>query len=222
MYDNRKFLLLPMGNELTLASGQRVVKKEELENILSLQEVLIRAEKELEFLKEKNQETCQILEKQSEERGLQKGLDQVAQVIADLESQAKSIQKTFEPLVIKIAIKAAQSVIERELNLDPTAISDIVLKTLRSVAQHKSVTLFCNEQDFVHMQQQRPELLKVLEQADQFSIVPKDDLPPKGYIIQTERGIINRSNVEEIWERLEKVFLQQIARADKTQRSDAE
>lgn len=222
MYNNRKFLVLPMGHELTLIAGQRVVKKEELNDILSAKEVLARAEKELEVLKEKNQQTCYALEKQAEQNGFQKGLDQVVQLIADLEQERKDIRTSFEPLVIKIALKAAQSVIERELTLDPKAISDIVAKTLRSVAQHKSITLFCNEKELEQLAAERPRLLEIISGAEQFNIVPKADLPQKGYIIQTERGIINRSDVNDVWDRLEKVFLNQIAKAEANQSQGSE
>ncbi|RDB31845.1 FliH/SctL family protein [Candidatus Similichlamydia laticola] len=222
MYNNKKFLVLPMGHELTLAVDQRVVKKEELDTILSVQEVLVRAQEELIFLKKKNQETCTLLEKQAEERGFQKGLDKVAQVIADLERASENIRTSLEPLVIKIALKAAQSVIERELAVDPSAISDIVAKALRSVAQHKNVTLFCNEQALEILTEERPRLLEIVTGAEQFNIVVKNDLPPKGYIIQTERGIINRANVDEVWERLEKIFLKQVAQADTSHRQGTE
>ncbi|MFQ5730266.1 MAG: FliH/SctL family protein, partial [Waddliaceae bacterium] len=77
--------------------------------------------------------------------------------------------------------------------------------SLKSVAQHKKITIYVNKKDWEIVERERAKIKGVFENLEALSIRPQDDIAPGGCVIETERGIIN-AQLENQWMILEGAF----------------
>ena len=104
------------------------------------------------------------------------------------------------------AIQAAKKIVGREIELDRNTIVDIISNKLKSVAQHKCVTIYVNQSDLTLLDKNRPRLKEVLENVEALSVQAREDVETGGCIIETEGGIINNASLEAQWRALETAF----------------
>jgi type III secretion protein L len=102
-------------------------------------------------------------------------------------------------------MKAAKRIVGREIELSEDTIADIVANSLKSVSQHKKVTIYVNRKSKDILERHRQRLKDVFEQLEILSIQEREDVADGGCIIETEKGIIN-ARIEALWEILEKAL----------------
>lgn len=76
---------------------------------------------------------------------------------------------------------------------------------MKSVAQHKKVTIYVNKADLENMEAHRNQIKELFENLESLSIRPRDDVTTGGCVIETEAGIIN-AQLENQWVVLERAF----------------
>ena len=101
-----------------------------------------------------------------------------------------------------VALKAAKKIVGREMELSDEAIVDIVSNTLKSVSQHKKITIYVNKKDLDALERNRSRLKEIFETLDVLSLRERNDIAPGGCIVETEGGIIN-AQLENQWRILE-------------------
>lgn len=202
---SNKFFTLIYGDQIHAAPKSKIIPAESFSKLVKASEVLHHVRRDAEKYREHVIKECEQLKEHAQKEGYEEGLRQWAEQLLNLEDETKKVHQELQQLVIPVALKAARKMIGRELELSETAIIDIVSSTLRTVAQHKRVTIFVNKKDIEVLEKNRQKLKEIFENLESFSIRPRDDVAIGGCIIETEIGIIN-AQLEHRWHILERAF----------------
>jgi type III secretion protein L len=125
--------------------------------------------------------------------------------IAKLEEEILKVRDDMEKLLVPVALKAAKKIVGREIELSDDTIVDIVSNSLKSVSQHKKITIYVNKKDLDPLEQSRSRLKEIFESLEVLSLRERSDIARGGCVIETEGGIIN-AQLENQWSALERAF----------------
>lgn len=205
-------------SEVHLAPDQLIIKSEDFQKILTLEDIQTKAVNDIQRFKKEAVLAIENTKEAAEREGFQLGLEKWSVELARIEDEMKKAREEFEKAVLRTAILAAQKFVGRELKQDPSTLVDIVKASLKSVVQHKRISIFCNSKDFQVLEQARPELKLLFEELEVLGVYVRDKIEQGGYVIETERGIINHSDINKVWATLEQV-LSQALKQNQTQSS---
>lgn len=192
--------------KVLLAPGQKVIKKDDYQKIVSSKELVQKTIQDtIEYKKQAMVETEKSKEL-AEEEGFSAGLRQWAQELGSINKEVVKAREEFEKIILSTAILAAQKFVGRELKLDPETMVDIVKNSLKAVSQHKRISIYCNPKDLETLDKARPQLKTLFEELEVLGVYTKDSIEQGGYIIETERGIINHSDISKVWHTLQQVL----------------
>lgn len=202
---SKKLFTLIYGDKLLVAPNKKIIPAEELSTALEAAEVLEHAKADAEKYHLKVAADCEEIKENAFKEGYSEGFKQWAEHLVSLEEEIGKAHKNLEQLVLPVALKAAQKIIGREIELSPDAIVDIIIASTRAVAQHKKVVIFVNKNDWERVEQNKARIKELFEDLQSLSIRPRDDIEPGGCVIETEIGIIN-AQMSHRWRTLEKAF----------------
>lgn len=202
---SKKFFSLIHGDSIHIAPKKKVIPADELATLQTAAEVLDKVKEDALQYKKSVVAEAEIIKEQAEKQGFETGFKRWTEQIARLEEEVAKVRKDLEKQVIPVALKAAQKIVNKELELSPDTIVEIVAGNLKSVAQHKQVTIYVNKKDIESLEAQRPRLKQVFEHLQVLSIRERADISPGGCVIETEGGIIN-AQIESRWKILETAF----------------
>lgn len=191
--------------DLHKEEGVKIIPKEEFSTLLSAEEVLQKATHEMDEYKKETLAECEKLKKQAYEDGYQEGLKKLNQTILKFNKMSKDLHEDIQNKITPLALSAAKKILGEELKLNPERIVQIVSTSLRPVTQHKHVKIYVNKADLEVLEEHKPEIKKILDQVETFSLQERSDIEPGGCIIETEAGIIN-AQLENQWRALESAF----------------
>lgn len=185
------FSLLLSETEVHLAPGVKCLPQKIVSKLLELEELqkLVVAEAK-DYRKEVDIE-CNELREQARQEGFAAGEATWAKALAQLEVEAEAIRHEYESELVSGVVKAVEKIIGTKLKMDPDLIVSIVAQSIRSVIKYRTVTIYCRKEDIEALEEAKPKLRKVLEQAETLTIQDRPDIEPGGCIIETEGGIIN-------------------------------
>lgn len=192
--------------QVHLAPDQLIIKSDDFQKILSLKEIQQKALSSIQDFKKEAVLQAEKAKEISEQEGFQAGLEKWSGELARIEEEVKRTREEFEKAVLRTAILAAQKFVGRELEQNPQTMVDIVRNSLKSVVQHKRISIYCNSKDFQVLEQARPDLKTMFEELEVLGVYIRDSVPQGGYVIETERGIINHSDIAKVWSTLEEVL----------------
>ncbi len=201
----KKLFSYLFSGDLHLSSSEKVIPASEFSTLLEANEVLAKA---LEQTEEKHRlvaEECEKLRAQAKEEGFQEGLTTLNKHFRDLEEYARKIYSETQSSILKLALQSAKKIVNKELELHPETIVDIVMQALAPAKQNHRITIFVNKADRDLLEQNKPKIKDLFEQLQFLGIQERADIAPGGCVIQTESGIIN-ANVENQWKALEIAF----------------
>lgn len=202
---SKKFFSLIHDGSIHLAPGIRVIPSDTISKLHTAEEVLkVVKEDALQYRNEVSEE-CEKEKEQAQREGYEEGFREWAERIAALEQEITTTHENMQKLVVPIAMKAAQKIVGRELELSKDTIVDIVANSLKSVAQHKRIQVYVNREDLSSLEKNREKLKKIFESLESFSVRERDDIEPGGCVIETEGGIIN-AQLSNQWQILEDAF----------------
>lgn len=207
MTKSTKLFSLLYKENVHLAPGKKILSAEEYAEILSTEELLHKIEQELKQKSEEAVKAAASAKKAAEEAGFQEGLNKWSAQLAEFERSLQLVKAETEKSIVPVAIKAAEKIVGKQLAENPAVLIDIVKQSLKAVAQHRRFTLYVNPKEIALFEESKPVLRQILEQAESFAIVPREDIVAGQCTIETESGIIN-VNVEELWKALEAAFQQ--------------
>lgn len=202
---NKKLFSLIKENALHVAPKTKILPAEEFSTLLNAAEVLELVQKDAENFKIEEFEEIEKLKLQAQKEGFELGFKSWAQAIAALEEEIKIVRADVGKMIAPVALKAAKKIIGREIELSGDAIVDIVSNSLRSVSQHKKITVYVNKKDLESLEANRKRLRDIFESLESLSLRERDDIESGGCVIETEGGIIN-AQLENQWRVLEKAF----------------
>ncbi len=200
-----KFFSLIHGGDITPASDSKIIPAKSFEKLLTAVQLVTQAKKDVEKFHQELAQEAQEAKARAEKEGFQAGMEAWAEQLKSFETGLEQYKKKVEELVLPIALKAAKKVVNRELELHPEAIVDIVRGVLKSVAAHKQVTIYANKKDLEFLESNKKSLKDQLEKVESLSIQERADIAPGGCMIETEGGIIN-AQIENQWQTLEHAF----------------
>ena len=196
-----KLFTMIKGEELS-ATKEKIIPADEFSTLLEGRELIEKIKEEAEIYRREVVEEGEQLKEEAQKEGFQEGLEKFNQQIAHLEEEIARVEEKIEKKLTSIAVQAAKKVVGRELESDPTTIADIVRTSLRAVAGHKKVTIYCNRQDHEELEKNKAKLSSAFERLESLAIVEREDVEPGGCVIETEAGIIN-AQWENQWRALE-------------------
>lgn len=202
---NKKFFSLISGAEVHVAPNSKVIPAQEFSQMQEALEILDKTKVEVDEYRLKIAKECEELKEQALKEGFQEGFQQWAEHIAKLETEITNVRSEMEKVVGKAALMAAKKIVGREIELSQDTVADIVTNSLKSVSQHKKITIYVNPKDLTIVEVHRNKLKEIFESLETLSLRGRDDIKPGGCIIETEGGIIN-AQLENQWQALENAF----------------
>ncbi len=203
----KKLFTLFHGENISLAPKTKRVPAADFSKSLEaeqvVEEIKISADKykrEVVLEGEKQKEAAEMA-------GFEEGFKQWGEHVAQLEQEIAKVRQDVTALIIPIALKAAQKIVGRELELSQDAIADIVMTNLKAVSSHKKIKIYVNKSDLEALERRKSDLKNVFENLETLSLIERSDVQPGGCIIETEGGIIN-AQLENQWRILEQAFSQ--------------
>jgi type III secretion protein L len=193
------------GKELHLATDSKIIPSDTIAKVLDASEILNQVKEDALKYRQKITEECEHIKENAFQEGYQEGYKQWAEHLAEFENKLAAMQQELQKLIIPIALKAAKKIVGREIELSEDAIVDIVSSNLKSVAQHKKITVYVNKKQLEVLENYKPRLRELFEHLESLSIRPRDDVEEGGCMIETEVGIIN-AQMDHRWKVLEKAF----------------
>lgn len=202
---SKKLFSLIYGDKNKIAANQRIIPGDLIGQLMDAQEILTKVQSDAEKYKLEVAKACEALKVQAQNEGFAEGYQKWAVHVAQLEEEIAKVRQDSEKMLIPVALKAARKILGREIALSEEVIVDIVSNVLKSVSQHKKITLYVNKKDLEPLERNRSKLKDIFESLEVLSIRERSDLARGGCIIETEGGIIN-AELENQWSALERAF----------------
>jgi type III secretion protein L len=191
--------------DVTLAPGQKVVSRQDFEQLHSAHEIVEIAKQQAQNLQNETILEAEKVKERAFQEGFQEGLTTLNKHLFALDHELKTLRKEIQEKILPLSLKAAKKIVGEELKLHPDRVVDIVLSSLKPVTQHKKITIFVNKDDLSILEQNKPAFKQIFEHLESLVIQERSDIEPGGCMIETEAGIIN-AQLENQWRALEIAF----------------
>ncbi len=199
---NHKFFTLIHGDQIHLAPQNKIIPKEAFSQVMDAYEITEQVKKDaIQYRLEVTKE-CEKLKDEARKIGFEEGYKKWLEQLAHLETEIVQVRQELEKFLVPVALKAAKKIVGREIELADTTIVDIVSNSLKTVAQHKKITIYVNKKDLEILDRYRPQLKQIFEALEVLSLRERTDVTQGGCIIETELGIID-ARLENQWRALE-------------------
>lgn len=202
---SKKLFSLIYGQPNKISANKRVIPANAIAQLIDAEEVLAQVKSDAERYKKDVAKECEQLKENAQAAGFAEGYQTWAEHIAKLEEEIINVRQELEKLLIPVALKAAKKIVGREIELSDDTIVDIVSNTLKSVSQHKKITIYVNRKDLDPLEKSRTRLKEIFEGLEVLSLRERSDIARGGCVIETEGGIIN-AQLDNQWSALERAF----------------
>jgi type III secretion protein L len=202
---NKKFFTLIYGDKIQSAPGSKIIPAEAFSKLADASEILEHIKKDAERYRHAIALESEKIKENAHKEGYEAGFEKWSEHLVRLEEQIHNVREEIQKTIIPVALKAARKIVAKELELAPATIVDIVASTLKSVAQHKRIIIYVNQEDLEILDKNKLRLKDIFESLESLSIRSRSDVEPGGCVIETEIGIIN-AQLEHRWHILEKAF----------------
>lgn len=193
------------GDRVQITPTKKIIPAKNFSKALSTKEMIEHVQTEADKYRKQVIEECEQLKEQAQKEGFAEGYKEWSTMLASLEAEILKVRKELSHILAPVALKAAKKIVGRELKLSEETVVDIVSNVLKSVAQHKKISIYANPKDILVLETHRPRLKEIFESLESLSLRPRDDIEVGGCIIETEGGIIN-AKMENQWKVLEQAF----------------
>lgn len=200
-----KFFSLLNKEEVRIAPGEKIIPAADFSTLKEAHEILQQVKHEAEQFKKKIVKEIELTKELAFQEGFQEGLKSLNSHLLALDEELSELRKEVQKKILPLTLKAARKILGEELALKPERIVDIIITALKPVTQHRKVILYVNRKDLDILEEHKPEIRKIFEHLESFSIQERSDIEPGGCIIETEAGIIN-AQLENQWRALESAF----------------
>jgi type III secretion protein L len=202
---SKKLFSLIYGQPNKISSNKRIIPADTISQLIDAEEILAKVQSDAERYKMDVAKECEKLKESAQAAGFAEGYQTWVEHIAKLEEEIIKVRQDLEKLLIPVALKAAKKIVGREIELSDDTIVDIVSNSLKSVSQHKKITIYVNKKDLDPLEQSRGRLKEIFETLEVLSLRERSDITRGGCVIETEGGIIN-AQLENQWSALERAF----------------
>ncbi len=186
-----KFFTLIEDEKVHIAPDKKVVPAKEFSKLVNASEIVKKTKKEDVAFRTAVAKECEALKEQAELMGFEEGLNRWNAQIELLEEEIKKVRHEMENAIVPLALTAVRKMIGKELETKPETIVDVVATALKTVSQHRKVSIYVDKSDVDLVENERPRIKELFENLESLSIAARKDVQPGGCIIETEAGIIN-------------------------------
>ncbi|WAA10713.1 flagellar assembly protein FliH [Fervidibacillus albus] len=181
-------------------------------------------EREIDALKEKTEaERRRIFEKAKEEgysdglrQGRQKGYEEMEEQIQLAKRMAMDTKNEFnkaiersEPMILSIALKSAEKIVQSFLSEDEERFIPIVRNAIEEAKHYKQIQVYVHPTYYSMLVDRQEELFSNLPIDCQIFLHPKEELDESACLIETEGGLID-AGIDSQFEELTKTLYAQL------------
>ncbi len=199
---SKKLFTFIRGGDIHTAPETKVIPAEAFSTLLEAQDVSEQVRKDAALYRIEVAEQCEKIKEEAYKEGFEHGYAEWVKKITELELEIIRVHEDTQKMIVPVALKAAKKIVGRELETRNTAVVDIIVNSLKAVAQHKKIKIFVNKKDYESLEKNRDRIKDVFENLEALSIIPQDNVATGGCIIETESGIMN-AQLENLWMILE-------------------
>lgn len=193
--------------EVHAKAGQKIIPASNYAELIELAEVKIALEEEVHAYKAELDHKTEEIREEARQKGFERGMAEWTQQLALLQKELDNCHNRAEKQILPVALKVARKILDRELELSDTVISDIIASSLKAVSEHRQITIFVSPDDYEQVEKQTSRFRENFSRLESLSVRSREDLKKNTAIIETEAGII-QVDLEKQWELIEKAFKQ--------------
>ena len=155
------------------------------------------AQVEAERILAEAQREADRLRAQATTEGRERGLAAVSELMVAARASAARAQRNVESDLRTLAVRIAERILDRELTLNPEAISDIVAAALRQAGAPRDIVLRVHPDDLKALERGRPRLVERAQRAQALQFRADPSVGRGGCIVESELGTVDaRLNVQ--------------------------
>ena len=121
----------------------------------------------------------------------QQRIDQAQEVLKQAHAEKEHIIAEAEPFLVALSVEIAKKIIGEELQLKPERISEMVKDVLRRSQVHGQITLCVHHRNYPLMEEQRSQLLSLLDGQAELIVLPDYSVQDDGCVIRTPFGSVD-------------------------------
>ena len=116
---------------------------------------------------------------------------QAKSILEQAYSEKERILAEAEPFLVELSMEVAEKVIASELEQKPEQVLEMAKKVLRRSRVHGSIAICVNHRYFEHVQENRAQLLALLDGQAELAIYPDYTMQDGGCVIRTQMGSVD-------------------------------
>lgn len=205
-----KLFSLIHGDVVHLAPKVKKISAQAFSELMTACDVLKAVHEDAQAYKMTVAAESEKLKIEAQQAGFEEGFKIWAAAIAELETEIQRVQGELSKSLLPVVMAASKKIVGREIEVSDTIV-DIVASGLKSVSQHKKVTIWVNKKDLDVMEANRSRLKQIFESLEALSIRERGDISRGSYMIETEVGIIN-GDLSTQWQVLEKALAKMLVK----------
>lgn len=202
---SKKLFTLIYQDCIHVAPNKKIIPADQFSILQEANQVLQCIQQDAEKYRLQVIEENEHLKEKGFKEGYEEGFQMWSEKLIQFEQDLEKLRDEMQKIIIPVALKAAKKIVGREIELSDEAIVDIVASNVKSVAQHKKITIYVNKKELEALDKNKPRLRNLFEHLEALSIRAREDIAPGGCVIETEVGIIN-AQLDHRWHVLEKAF----------------
>lgn len=113
------------------------------------------------------------------------------EILAKAYMEKKEIIYEAEPFVIELSVQMAAKIIQKELETKPEVLIEMIKQNLVYSNERSMISICVSPEDYSFVQNQRKQLLEVLEGQIEVKILPEHSIEKGGCVIRTSYGSID-------------------------------
>lgn len=167
------------------------------------QQLIQKTKREVDDLKEAWQQERETYVQEAQAEGFSQGfsegkkesLTQFKHLIEEANSLIKLAKEDYEttikesePSIIKLAVKVAEKIIHKQLNIDEDIMTRIATDVIKDLTDQKEIDLFVSTRDYEHLLHQKKDLENLLQKTSKLSIYVDAELEPGMCTIEYPSG----------------------------------
>ena len=164
-------------------------------------EIITAAEAETDKIKKEVEERAREEGLKAAGKEIDSRISNLEELLTRLASTQEYCRKNYEEEMVKLALSCAGRLINREISLDESVITDSIREVFNESSVQGSVTLLLNSDDLQLINEQRSQLLSEFPQIHDLKIEVGEGIERGGCILESAMGRIDaslRSKFEEL------------------------
>lgn len=189
-----------------LPAATPLVARDLFETVQKGGKILENARNQAKELLEKAESECKNIAEKAFEKGYEKGLAQATEVMGLAARQAQAMRQQSTSLLLPLATRMAERILDTELALRPEAILSVARKAMSQVRFCRKLVLKLSPEDLEVAVSQRSKLMEAVQATGEIEILPDPRIRRGGCMVETEAGEVD-ATLESQLEALEKALL---------------